>query len=118
MVDGGMAGGAHILPSSLIEDILKNGSADAWKNGQWGAAFAAISKQMRYRSGWYGLHDAPQTLFAMGIYGQNLFIDRANGIVIAKVSSQELPIDPSAIWLTLSAAAAIRRFVAQQDITQ
>ena len=58
--------------------------------------FASISKNMRYRSGWYVIDDAPQILFAMGIHGQNLFVDRANRIVIAKVSSQNQPIDPQA----------------------
>jgi hypothetical protein len=55
---------------------------------------------MRYRSGWYVIDDEPQILFAMGIHGQNVFVDRANRIVIAKVSSQNSPIDNQALWLT------------------
>jgi CubicO group peptidase (beta-lactamase class C family) len=54
----------------------------AWREGQWG----------------------PQILFAMGIHGQNVFVDRANRIVIAKVSSQNSPIDSRALWLTHKAS--------------
>ena len=40
-------------------------------------------------------------IFGLGIHGQNLFVDRANGIVIAKVSSQPLPMDHARIALTM-----------------
>jgi hypothetical protein len=68
---------------------------------------------MRYRSGWYVIDDEPQILFAMGIHGQNLFVDRANGIVIAKVSSQGQPIEPQAIWLTHKAVPEFARRVGE-----
>ena len=85
------------------------GDHEAWRTGQWATNFASISKNMRYRSGWYVIDDAPQILFAMGIHGQNLFVDRANQIVIAKVSSQSQPVDPQAIWLTHKAVAEFAR---------
>jgi hypothetical protein len=59
----------------VISDIENNGDADAWRNGEWGKSFASISTNMRYRSGWYLVDDQPRTMFAMGIHGQNLFID-------------------------------------------
>ena len=68
---------------------------------------------MSYRSGWYVIHDAPKTLFAMGIHGQNLFIDPADSLVIVKVSSQGAPIDYQAIALTHRAVAEIRRCLAE-----
>jgi len=64
---------------------------------------------MRYRSGWYVIDDTPQILFAMGIHGQNLLVDRAKRMVIAKVSSQNQPIDPQAIWLTHKAVSEFAR---------
>ena len=38
-----------------------NNAADpkAWSEGQWGESFAAISRNMRYRSGWYVVDDLP-----------------------------------------------------------
>ena len=67
---------------------------------------------MRYRSQWYVQDGAAPLLFGLGIHGQNLFVDRTHGIVIAKVSSQALPMDRERIALTMRAVAAIRRFLA------
>jgi CubicO group peptidase (beta-lactamase class C family) len=107
VVDDGKRGSAGVIPLALIDDIAKNGDRDAWKQGEFAAFFGG--RDMSYRSGWYVVHDEPATLFAMGIHGQNLFVDRSNRIVIAKVSSQGTPIDPQAGALTHRAVAEIRR---------
>jgi CubicO group peptidase (beta-lactamase class C family) len=105
----GKRGSDQVVPESWIDDIAQNGDARAWSEGQWGQSFAAISPKMRYRSGWYVIDDEPQIVFAMGIHGQNLFVDAQNRIVIAKVSSQNSPIDNRAMWLTHQAVAEVRR---------
>jgi CubicO group peptidase (beta-lactamase class C family) len=105
----GRRGSDQIVPEAWINDMAYGGDHEAWRTGQWATNFASISKNMRYRSGWYVIDDAPQILFAMGIHGQNLFVDRANQIVIAKVSSQSQPVDPQAIWLTHKAVAEFAR---------
>jgi hypothetical protein len=48
----------------------------------------------------------------MGIHGQNLFVDRVNGIVIAKLSSQAAPMDAARIALTMRAVSELRKFLA------
>lgn len=95
--DGSAAGG---LTRALVDDLCTQGDRSAWANGEWGAAFAPISRSMSYRSGWYALHGEPQTLFAMGIHGQNLFVDRINRVVVAKTSSWAAPTVNLALWLT------------------
>jgi CubicO group peptidase (beta-lactamase class C family) len=109
MLAKGQRGSTTIVPPAWIDDIAGNGDPKAWREGQWGESFAAISRKMRYRSGWYVVDEEPQILFAMGIHGQNLFVDAANRIVIAKFSSQNDPIDPRAMWLTHQAVAEFRR---------
>jgi hypothetical protein len=42
---------------------------------------------MSCRSGWRVADDAPRCVFAVGIYGQNLFLDFERRIVVAKLSS-------------------------------
>ena len=68
---------------------------------------------IRYRGKWYALDGARPVLFGLGIHGQNVFVDRAREIVIAKVSSQALPLDAGRIMLTLRAVSAISEFVAR-----
>jgi CubicO group peptidase (beta-lactamase class C family) len=107
IVDGDNNGSASVIPPALIADIAGNGDRDAWKGGEFAASFGGGA--MSYRSGWYVIHGDPQILFAMGIHGQNLFVDRANRLVIAKVSSLGVPIDPQAVSLTHRAVAEIRK---------
>ena len=118
LIDRGRSGSVEIVPERLIADIENNGDPDAWATGEWGAAFAPISKNMSYRSGWYVINDAPQTLFAMGIHGQNLFVDRTNKIVIAKFSSLNDRVDLRALPLTHMAVAEIRRCLLAATETQ
>jgi hypothetical protein len=52
-------------------------------------------------------------LFGMGIHGQNLFVDRQNDLVIAKVSSQAQPLDAGRMALTMRTVAEVRKTLAQ-----
>jgi CubicO group peptidase (beta-lactamase class C family) len=111
ILDGGTRHSKQVIPASLISDIVNNGNLDAWKNGQWGKVFAPISKNMCYRNGWYIMNDQPKILFAMGIYGQNLFIDQTNNIVIAKFSSWKNATDYQALPLTHLMVKTIRELI-------
>jgi hypothetical protein len=116
IVDDGRRGARPIIPASVISDITDNGDADAWRNGQWGKAFASISTNMRYRSGWYLVDDQPKTMFAMGIHGQNLFIDRANRIVVAKLSSWKQRVDYVPLWATHRGFERLQRKLARESL--
>jgi CubicO group peptidase (beta-lactamase class C family) len=112
IVEGGRRDGATILPADWLADIVQGGDPSAWKAGDFAALFAGAA--MHYRSKWYVDRAAPPLLFALGIHGQNLFIDRARAIVIAKFSSQASPLDPELIALTHQAVGAIRRLYDRQ----
>jgi CubicO group peptidase (beta-lactamase class C family) len=107
LADGGRRADQVIISPEWIDDILENGDRQAWKDGEWAKLFAY--RNMSYRGGWYVVDDEPKTLFAMGIHGQNLFVDRANRLVIAKLSSQGAPVDVAAWALTHQAVSEIRR---------
>ena len=47
-------------------------------------------------------------LFAIGVFGQSLYVDRRNGFVMAKFSCQALPVDQELKMLTIRAAEAVR----------
>lgn len=89
---------------------LEQGDAQAWAAGDMAKYYPGLP--MRYRNQWYLLNTDPPLAFAMGIHGQNLFIDRANEIVIAKVSSQAMPLDVARIGLTMRAVAELRKQLA------
>jgi len=109
MVDGGRRGDVQVIPPALVEDIATGGDPEAWATGEWGRLFGFTGGPMRYRTGWYVVDSEPQLLFAMGIHGQNLFVDRANRIVVAKLSSQASRIDYTAVPMTHHMVAEIQR---------
>jgi hypothetical protein len=58
------------------------------------------------------LKGAAPLLFGYGIHGQFLFVDRVNGLVAAKFSSQAAPMDAARIGLMLRAVSEIRKLLA------
>jgi CubicO group peptidase (beta-lactamase class C family) len=82
-------GGEGIVPREWITDILGNGDRVAWTRGD----MAEMLPQGRYRSSWYLTGNDHGAWSAIGIHGQWLYIDPAAKLVIAKFSSQALPVD-------------------------
>jgi CubicO group peptidase (beta-lactamase class C family) len=110
MVQDGSLDGRPVVPAAWIADILSAGDAEAWANGDFAPYFPG--RVMAYRSKWYVLREGQPILLCLGVFGQNLFIDRANQVVIAKFSSQPLPLDTARITLSLRGFEAIRRRLA------
>jgi CubicO group peptidase (beta-lactamase class C family) len=100
----GRAGGEQVAPRWWIEDILGNGDQRAWLAQPTAAKFLPAG---RYRSQWYMIGNASGAHCAIGIHGQWIYIDPAAEMVIAKLSSQPLPVDEATDHLLLAAFAAI-----------
>jgi CubicO group peptidase (beta-lactamase class C family) len=113
VIEGGSRAGSEIIPAAWIDDITQNGDQDAWAAGSFVEYFPDIA--MHYRSKWYVQRGPDPLLMALGIHGQYLFIDRQRKIVIAKASSQELPLDAARITLTMRAVNRIRDWFADRD---
>jgi CubicO group peptidase (beta-lactamase class C family) len=86
------------------------GDAAAWAAGDLRQYYPGLP--IRYSNYWYVLEGDAPLVFGMGIHGQNLFVDRRNEIVIAKFSSQAIPLDAARMGLTMRAVSEIRRFLA------
>lgn len=105
-VTDGKAGDRQVVPARWIADILTAGDRDAWARGAFDEYFRG--KEMHYRGKWYVEHGPYPMVFAVGVFGQNLFIEPASDLVIAKFSSQPLPLDPGFGTLTHSGVDALR----------
>jgi CubicO group peptidase (beta-lactamase class C family) len=113
MVEGGARSGRQIVPESWIEDITRGGDTNAWAAGNGAQYFSGLP--IRYRSQWYVQDGDAAMLFGLGIHGQYLFVDRAREVVVAKVSSQAMPMDAARIVLTVGAASRIVDFMARDS---
>jgi CubicO group peptidase (beta-lactamase class C family) len=94
---------------AFLED-LRHGEAAAWSKGDLAYLYPGLP--MRYRNQWYALDGEAPLYFGMGIHGQNLFVDPANELVIAKFSSQATPLDAPRIGLTMRAVSQLRKYLA------
>jgi len=99
IVQDGLRNGKPIIPSGWIKDVLSGGDPNAWAAGDLTSYFG--DRSMHYRSKWYVLRTR-NIAFGLGVYGQNIFVDRANELVIAKFSSQPPPLDKDRIDLTIT----------------
>lgn len=106
MVQKGRRGSQQIVPESWWTDIVTGGDRSAWDSGDFAEYLPGLP--VRYRSKWYTLDGSAPVTFGIGVFGQNLFIDPANEIVIAKFSSHALPMDKHRIRLTMQGVAALR----------
>ena len=111
---GGRRNDTQIVPTDWINDLYDGGDASAWRYGEWGKSFAFVGAPISYRAGWYSVHREPRELFAMGVHGQNLFVDQKSGVVIAKFSSMSQRIDPVGIGLTHLAVPELIRCATQE----
>ncbi len=87
-----------IIPVCWIEDMHGGGDPKAWAAGDMISYFG--DRPMHYRNNWYVLRDRDIAL-GLGVYGQNVFVDKANELVIAKVSAQVPPLNRELIELTI-----------------
>lgn len=111
MAEGGAVGGRQVVPEAWIDDLETGGDRAAWDAGTLAEYYPGSA--MAYRAKWY-VDRGPRgpLLFGMGIHGQNLFVDRRLGLVIAKFSSQAIPLDKERMALTMRWVDAVRAHVA------
>ena len=102
-------GGGGVVPEGWLDDIVTGGDRQAWAQGAGAENYPGLP--MRYRSQWYVLERASPLAFAIGVFGQSLYVDRGNGVVMAKFSSQALPVDQAKKMLTIRAAEAVRDYL-------
>jgi CubicO group peptidase (beta-lactamase class C family) len=102
--------GLWVLEQGRTGRFERDGDPGAWAAGDMAPYYPGLP--MRYRSHWYVLDGQAPLAFGMGIHGQNLFVDRVNEIVIAKLSSQAAPMDAARIGLTMRAISEARKRLA------
>ena len=98
--------GGGVVPKAWIDDIQNNGDPGAWDRGSFADDFGKAP--MHYRSKWYVFREDAPILMCLGIHGQNLMVDRAAGLVLARHSSAPQPLDLTGDLLTVKLFRQIR----------
>lgn len=101
-----LEGGRGIVPASWIHDITYHGDPEAWNAGSFAEDFQSLP--MHYRAKWYVFRGDRPVLMCLGIHGQNLLVDPAAGLVLARHASAPSPLDLAGERLTFRLFDAIR----------
>jgi CubicO group peptidase (beta-lactamase class C family) len=104
----GLANGRQIVPGGWVDDITQAGDPKPWQISDAGKLFAPKG---RYRSKWYIMGYPSGAYCAVGIHGQWIYVDPAADMVIAKHSSQPLPVDEPMDRLLLAGFDALGRWL-------
>lgn len=105
-VTGGRNGDTQVVPQPWLDDILRFDGTAAWRGGDFDELFDGAD--MHYRSQWYVSRGARPMVCGVGVFGQNVFVDVASDLVIAKCSSQPLPLDKGFLDMTLAGVEKLR----------
>ena len=105
-----VGGGNGVIPTSWIEDIEQNGDPQAWDDGSMKDYFADVP--MHYRSKWYVLRERGPIMLGVGIHGQNLIVDRASELVMARFCSAAEPLNIQSDLAAVSLFEAVREQLA------
>lgn len=94
----GRVGDRQVVPAAWIDDIIHAGDPAAWKKGDFYDLFGQVD--MHYRNQWYIERGERPLVYGMGVFGQHVFADPFSDLVVAKCSSQPLPLDGRFLLLT------------------
>lgn len=109
----GKRGALQVLPDGWTQQLVDSGDQDAWQRGSFADRFPGIP--FSYRNKWYVAHPHPadesQWFLALGIHGQNIYVDAKNEFVMVKFASSPQPLSDSGPMHSFLAARAIRDYL-------
>ena len=105
MTGGRTAEGRRVVPEGWIDDMRRNGSVTAWRDGNFSDMFA----EGRYRSFWYQTGDDHDCFCAVGIHGQWLWVDPTREVVLVMLSSRDAPSDDTDTAMAISVLSRLAR---------
>ncbi len=109
LVAGGRVGNVQVVPKQWVDDILSFDGRQAWRGGDFFDLFDQAD--MHYRSKWYVKRADRPLVSGVGVFGQHVFVDPAADLVIAKCSSQPLPLEKSFISMTMAGIEGLRQML-------
>jgi len=107
IANSGYANGKQIISEAWIDDIVNNGSDDAWKKREGMDEFENMP--MHYRSFWYVQKDGDPLVHGLGIHGQYLFIDPKLNLSISWFSSDNEATGSSYISKVMETIKLVRK---------
>jgi len=103
VLDQGIINGHQVLPKSWVEQTINGASKDVAVPVYLSSLHPAGS----YKNQWWITGSPAREIYAVGIYGQYIWIDPSTRTVIVKFSSIPIPVDPTHSRMHMSLFRAI-----------
>ena len=100
----------QIVPAAWFDDIRHKGKNSAWKPTK----YSKLWPDGFYRNQWYVTKDDHGSFFAVGVNGQNIWINPTTRVVIVKFSSTPKSSDMEKQLLTWKGLDALARAVGRK----
>lgn len=107
---GGRLGDEQVIPVSVIDDIRRGGSREAFAKSTY-----VHLKGWSYRNQWWNTHDDHGAFMARGIHGQAIYIDPKAEMVIARFASHPLASNTYLDPMSLPAYRAIAEWLIRSN---
>ncbi|MCP8690428.1 serine hydrolase domain-containing protein [Marinobacterium sedimentorum] len=108
--NGGKYQGEQILHPDLVPDIMRGNSLAAFES-----PLHESMSSWSYRGMWWVTGDANKSFMARGVYGQNIYIDPTNDVVIVRLASHPVAANRANDCVTLPAYQRISEFLTEQN---
>lgn len=92
MLDGGLARGTRVVSEQWVDATMRGGDPSKWQSVK-----RALHPNGSYRNQWWATGNERSNVYAVGIYGQYIWLDPRADTVIVKFSSE-----PAAVSLASS----------------
>lgn len=103
ILNQGFLNGRQILPKSWVEQTINGASKDVAVP----AYLSSLHPAGSYKNQWWITGSPAHEIYAVGIYGQYIWIDPSTKTVIVKFSSIPIPVDPTHSRIHVSLFRAI-----------
>ncbi|CAB4336535.1 MAG: ATP-binding cassette domain-containing protein [Actinobacteria bacterium] len=103
VLDQGFINGHQVLPKSWVEQTINGASKDVVVP----AYLSSLHPAGSYKNQWWITGSPAREIYAVGIYGQYIWIDPSTRTVIVKFSSIPIPVDPTHSRMHVSLFRAI-----------
>jgi CubicO group peptidase (beta-lactamase class C family) len=112
MLQEGQINDRRVFPVTVVTDIRRNGDTQAFAKG----SHADLYPDGAYRNYWWIKNDDDGAYLAKGIYGQYIYINPANNVVIVRFASEKISADRERMIRVEAAFKAIARQLSTMSI--
>ncbi len=103
----GSVDGEQVIAEAVIDDIARGGDRQKFARAGW-----EMFDGWSYRNQWWVSHDEFDSVRALGVHGQQIYVAPRAGLVVARFGSQRVAVDEAVERLLMAAYRTLAKLLA------